>query len=92
MRPLTHGIIQGRLLAPILFLISTNDLACYLDSKIVMYADDVQFLHLDPPKEMTELEAQVETTLRLANNWYVHKFLKINPTKTESLITQDNKI
>ena len=58
--PLTHGIIQGRLLAPILFLISTNDLACHLDSKIAMYADDVQFLHLGPPEEMTALEAQVQ--------------------------------
>ena len=90
-RPLTHGVIQGSLLGPILFLIYTNDLTSYLDSKVVMYADDVQFLHLGPPKEITALKAQVETTLQLANNWFVHNFLKINPTKTELLVIKTQR-
>ena len=90
-RPLTHGVIQGSLLGPILFLIYTNDLASYLDSKIVMYADDVQFLHLGPPTEITALKSQVETTLELASNWFVHNFLKINPTKTELLVIKSQR-
>ena len=41
-RPVTHGVIHGSLLGPTLFLIFTNDLPSYIDTKIVMYADDVQ--------------------------------------------------
>ena len=58
-KPITHGVIQGSLLGPILYLLFTNDLASYLDTKTVIYADDVQFLHVAPPKRTLELKADV---------------------------------
>ena len=47
----THGIVQGSILGPILFLLFTNDLTQHLpNTKIIMYADDTQFFDSDAPK------------------------------------------
>jgi mannose/fructose/N-acetylgalactosamine-specific phosphotransferase system component IID len=54
MKSIGHGVMQGSILGPILFLILTNNLSSYLSSKIVMYADDVQFLHLESPTKILE--------------------------------------
>ena len=90
-KPITHGVIQGSLLGPILYLLFTNDLASYLDTKTVIYADDVQFLHVAPPKRTLELKADVECTLGIASQWFVQNCLKINPSKTELLLIKSRR-
>ena len=91
MKPITHGVIQGSLIGPTLFLIFTNDLASYLDTKIVMYADDVQFLHLGSPSSIPELQSDVEGTLDNASHWFVQNCLKINPIKTDLLVMKSRR-
>ena len=57
----THGIIQGSLLGPNLFLLFTNYLPSYFDEcKIVMYADDTQFIHCCNMVDLPELQSRVE--------------------------------
>ena len=90
-RPITHGVIQGSLLGPILFLIFTNDLPSYLNTKVVMYADDVQFLHLASPKSVLELKSDVECTLDIASHWFIQNCLKINPAKTDLLVVKSRR-
>ena len=90
--PITHGVVQGSLLGPILFLIFTNDLGSHIpDSKIVMYADDVQFLHQSHPQNLVELQAHVESTVNTAQRWFVENRLKINPTKTDLALVKSQQ-
>ena len=90
--PITHGVIQGSLLGPVLFLLFTNDLVSYMDgSKIVMYADDVQFLHLSMPKALPELQASVERTVAAAHSWFEENSLKINPNKTDLTLIKSSR-
>ena len=87
--PVTHGVIQGSLLGPKLFLMFTNDLSGHLPSgKQVTYADDVQFLDSDSVENLACLKERVEKTLDAALLWFTQNRLKINPSKTELLFVK----
>ena len=46
-KPITHGVPQGSVPGPLLFLIYMNDLnACILFSTIRHFADDTNLLHI----------------------------------------------
>ena len=61
----THGMVQGSILGPVLFLIFTNDLPQHVPyGRIVMYADDAQFIDADFPSNHQALKARIENTLR----------------------------
>ena len=88
-RPITHGVVQGSVLGPVLFLIFINALPVYVDdeeTKIVIYANDVQFLHSGDPSNIIEMQNRVENTLVRAQSWFNQNRLKINPTKTDIIV------
>ena len=90
--PVTHGVVQGSLLGPRLFLIFTNDLTSHLPhGKQVTYADDVQFLDSDTIENLALLKQRVEKTLEVALGWFKQNRLKINPSKTELLLIRAPK-
>ena len=77
-----HDVIQGSILGPILFLLFTNDLTSSLSGgKVVLYADDAQFIHRSSPNDMEGLQNSVQMTLGRAKDWFVQNGLKINPKK-----------
>ena len=79
----THGVVQGSLIGPVLYLLFTNDFASYIsDAEIIMYADDVQFMHSNLTGDVEVLKSRVTSTLHEAHFWFVENSLKINPTKT----------
>ena len=88
----THGVIQGSILGPVLFLLFTNDLTQHLsEGKVVMYADDVQFLDADAPLNILALKKRVESNLSVALKWFTQNRLKINPSKTEMIILKSSR-
>ena len=91
--PITHGVVQGSILGPVLFLLFTNDLTQHLPgTKIIMYADDTQFFDFDSPKNTDELKTRMENTLSTALHWLTQNRLNINPNKTEMVIFQSKRI
>ena len=90
--PITHGVVQGSLLGPVLFILFSNDLPCYLDDcKLVIYADDVQFGHSGEFHQMPELQSKVEGTFNSAQQWFTANSLKINPTKTDLVLIKSKR-
>ena len=65
--PVSHGVIQGSILGPVLFTLLTNDLPQHIPyGRLVMYADDAQFLDSDLPHNHQDLKNRIEATLAVA--------------------------
>ena len=65
----THGVVQGSIMGPVLFMLLSNDLtqhvphlSCTPTASRVQLADDTQFIDADLPKNLPELKHRVEET------------------------------
>ena len=83
--PLSHGVPQGSIVAPILFLIFVNDLSCFLPhGRLVSYADDTQILDPAPsnPCDLQVLKSRAEENIKCLQHWFSLNSLKMNASKT----------
>ena len=83
--PMTHGVAQGSILGPILFLIFINDLPCFLNhGRLLSYADDTQLLDHTLPTTtgLSQLRGRVEQSISDLQLWFQANSLKMNPKKT----------
>ena len=83
--PLTHGVAQGSIVGPVLFLIFINDISSFLvHGRLLSYADDTQLLDHSPPTVdgLSGLKVRVEESILHLQNWFQANSLKMNPTKT----------
>ena len=87
--PLTHGVAQGSIVGPILFLILINDLSAFLPhGRLLSYADDTQLLDRSPPDviSLSHLQSRVVDSMQQLQAWFQSNSLKMNPDKTNFIL------
>ena len=79
---LLHGVPQGSVLGPILFLIYINDLnRCIKYSTTYHFADDTNLLHIS--KDYKTLQRKINYDLFSLHKWLTANKISLNESKTE---------
>ena len=85
-----HGVPQGSVLGPLLFLIYINDLhRAIFSSETFHFADDTHLLHFN--SDLLSLCNRVNRDLRSLQSWLKANKISLNAGKTEFLIFRHNR-
>ena len=80
-----HGVPQGSILGPLLFLLFTNDLPLYLNIvKADLYADDTTLYDIQHSVE--DIEKNRQTALRKLYTWCICNGMVLNSAKTKVML------
>ena len=83
-----HGVPQGSVLGPLLFLIYINDLhQCIINSTSFHFADDTNLLFVPPNRVRNRnIVRRLNVDLKSLNNWLLANKISLNSSKTELIV------
>ena len=93
-KTIEHGVPQGSVLGPLLFLVYINDLhTCIKHSTTRHFADDTNLLHiidLSKPRNRN-LTRKLNTDMKSLNHWLLANKISLNSTKTEIIFFRNKR-
>lgn len=81
--PISHGVPQGSIVGPLLFILFINDLPLSTTSNIDMYADDSTLYAKG--RSVNELSDELTSALDSVHNWCLSNGMVINIKKTKTM-------
>ena len=81
-----HGVPQGSILGPLLFLVYINDIVTSIDQrcKVLLYADDCAILFSSP--DTNNIASVLGDSLNQCNEWLIDNRLTMHAGKTECIL------